>query len=114
MVSTAIVQLIQVKEETEMMTRLGYPLYLLTILGIWKILGAIAVLVPRFPLLKEWSYAGFFFAMSGAVFSHIAVGDAARDLFGPLLLIVLTVVSWYFRPVDRRIISFNFNGPIKK
>ena len=114
MVSTAIVQLIQVKEETEMMTRLGYPLYLLIILGIWKILGAIAVLVPRFPLLKEWSYAGFFFAMSGAVFSHIAVGDAARDLFGPLLLIVLTVVSWYFRPVDRRIISFNFNGPIKK
>ena len=114
MVSTAVVQLIQMKEETDMMTRLGYPLYLLTILGTWKILGAIAVLVPRFALLKEWAYAGFFFAMSGAVFSHIAVGDAARDLFGPLLLIVLTVVSWYFRPVDRRIISFNFNGPIKK
>lgn len=103
MVSTAVVQLIQVKEETEMMTRLGYPLYVLTILGIWKILGAAAVLAPRFPLLKEWAYAGFFFAMSGAIISHIAVDDSAKELFGPLLLIVLTVVSWYFRPAGRKL-----------
>src|SRR6266481_9441524 len=54
----------------DMITHLGYPIYFLTILGIWKILGGIAVLIPKFPLLKEWSYAGFFFAMSGAVFSH--------------------------------------------
>ncbi len=103
MVSTGVVQLIQMKEETDMMTRLGYPLYLLTILGVWKILGVIAVLAPRFPLLKEWAYAGFFFAMSGAVISHIAVGDSAKELFGPILLIVLTVVSWYFRPAGRRL-----------
>lgn len=103
MVSTAVVQLIQMKEEADMMTRLGYPLYLLTILGIWKILGVIAVLVPRFPLLKEWAYAGFFFAMSGAIISHIAVGDSAKALFGPTLLIVLTVVSWYFRPESRKL-----------
>src|SRR5690606_11291212 len=103
MVSTGVVQLIQMKEETDMMTRLGYPLYLLTILGVWKILGVIAVLVPRFPLVKEWAYAGFFFAMAGAVVSHIAVGDSAKDLFGPVLLIVLTVVSWYFRPAGRRL-----------
>jgi hypothetical protein len=109
MVSTAIVQLIQMKDEADMMAHLGYPLYVLTILGIWKILGVVAVLIPKFPLLKEWAYAGFFFAMSGAVFSHLAVGDAAKELFGPILLIVLTAVSWYFRPADRKIISTNFN-----
>jgi hypothetical protein len=70
-------------------------------------LGVIAVLIPRFPLLKEWAYAGFFFAMSGAIFSHIAMGDPAKELFGPSLLIVLTVVSWYFRPAERRIVLVN-------
>jgi hypothetical protein len=105
MVSTAIVQLIKMKEEVDMMTHLGYPVYILTILGIWKILGVIAVLVPRYPLLKEWAYAGFFFAMSGAVFSHLAIGDGAKELFGPVLLIVLTIVSWYFRPANRKTVS---------
>ena len=109
MTSTGIVQLMKMKEETVMMAHLGYPLYFLTLLGIWKILGVIAILIPKFPLLKEWAYAGFFFAMSGAVFSHLAVGDAAKDLFGPVLLIVLTTVSWYFRPADRKIIFANFN-----
>jgi len=109
MTSTGIVQLMKMKEETVMMAHLGYPLYFLTLLGIWKILGVIAILIPKFPLLKEWAYAGFFFAMSGAVFSHLAVGDAAKDLFGPVLLIVLTAVSWYFRPADRKIIFANFN-----
>lgn len=107
MLSTGIVQLIQMKEEADMMAHLGYPLYFLTILGVWKILGVIAVLVPKFPLVKEWAYAGFFFTMSGAVVSHIACGDGAIELFGPLLLLLLTVVSWYFRPADRKMISVN-------
>ena len=107
MTSTGIVQLLKMKEEVDLFTRLGYPIYFLTILGIWKILGVIAVLIPKFPLLKEWAYAGFFFAMSGAVFSHLASGSAAKEYFGPVLLIVLTVVSWYFRPADRKIISAN-------
>ncbi len=101
MVVTGGVQLVKMKEEVDMFSRLGYPVYLLTILGVWKMLGVVAVLIPKFPLLKEWAYAGFFFAMSGAVFSHLASGDEAIELFGPLLLIVLTVVSWYFRPADR-------------
>ncbi|MES2726962.1 MAG: DoxX family protein [Bacteroidota bacterium] len=105
MLSTGIVQLIHMKEEVDMMAHLGYPLYFLTILGIWKLLGTVAVLVPKFPLLKEWAYAGFFFAMSGAIFSHLACGDKAKELFGPVLLLVLTVVSWYFRPADRKITS---------
>jgi uncharacterized membrane protein YphA (DoxX/SURF4 family) len=105
MTSTGIVQLIKMKEEVDMFIRLGYPVYLLTILGVWKILGVIAVLIPKFPILKEWAYAGFFFAMSGAVLSHLAVGDAAKECFGPVLLIILTVVSWYFRPAGRKSLS---------
>lgn len=104
MLSTGIVQLIRMEEEVTMMNHLGYPVYFLTILGIWKILGVIAILVPKFPLVKEWTYAGFFFAMSGAVFSHIASGDGAADFFGPVLLLVLTSLSWYFRPADRKVI----------
>ena len=104
MVSTGIVQLIKIEEEVDMMSRLGYPIYFLTILGVWKILGTVAVLIPKYPLLKEWAYAGFFFAMSGAIISHVASGDEAKELFGPTLLLVLTVLSWYFRPADRKLV----------
>lgn len=107
MASTGIVQIIKMEEEVDMMTQLGYPVYFLTIIGIWKILGVIAVLIPKFPLLKEWTYAGFFFLMTGAVFSHLIVGDGVKELFGPALLLVLTAVSWYFRPADRKMISVN-------
>lgn len=102
MTSTGIVQLIPLKEEAEMIKHLGYPLYFLILLGVWKLLGVIAILIPKFGLLKEWAYAGFFFAMSGAVVSHLAIGDEASVLFGPILLIVLTVISWYFRPENRK------------
>lgn len=108
MVSTGIVQLLHHEAEVNMMAHLGYPAYLLTLLGIWKMLGVIAILVPRAALLKEWAYAGFFFAMSGAVFSHLAIGDSAKELFGPVLLLVLTALSWYYRPADRKKISTNF------
>ncbi|MEJ6979540.1 DoxX family protein [Pedobacter sp. P351] len=72
MLSTGIVQVLKMKEEADMFTHLGYPGYLLVIIGIWKILGVVTVLSPKFPLLKEWAYAGFLFAMSGAIFSHLA------------------------------------------
>lgn len=107
MVSTGVVQLMKLKEEVDVFTNLGYPIYLLTILGAWKMLGVVAVLIPKVPLVKEWAYAGFFFAMSGALISHIAVGDSAKEMFGPSLLLILTVVSWYFRPVDRKLIPVN-------
>ena len=105
MASTGGVQLFKLPADVEMMTRLGYPSYLLTILGVWKLLGVIAVLAPKFPVVKEWAYAGFFFAMSGAVISHIAVGDPVKEIFPPLLLLVLTVISWYFRPASRKTAS---------
>lgn len=107
MVSTGIVQIIKMEEEVANFTRLGFPLYLMTMMGIWKIAGVVAVLAPKLPLLKEWAYAGFFFAMSGAVFAHLAVADGAQEVFGPALLLVLTVVSWYFRPADRKISTFH-------
>jgi len=107
MVSSGIVQLIKNKEEVDMMTHLGYPLYFLTIIGVWKMLGVAAVLIPKVPLVKEWAYAGFFFAMSGAVVSHFAVGDGAKEFFGPLLLLILSVISWYLRSLDRKSSSVN-------
>ena len=108
MVSTAAGQVFRMKEgqgAVDSLTHLGYPVYLLTILGVWKILGTVAVLVPKFPLLKEWAYAGFFFVMSGAICSHLAVGDGLVAILPALLLIVLTLVSWYFRPEGRRLVS---------
>ncbi|MEN2414782.1 DoxX family protein [Flavobacterium mesophilum] len=105
MTATGIVQLLQSKDETDRMSHLGYPIYLLILLGVWKLLGVITVLAPKFPLLKEWAYAGFFFAMSGAIFSHFAANDGAKDFFGPTLLLVLTVISWYFRPAERKLIN---------
>ena len=107
MVSSGVVQLIKMNEEVAMITHLGYPLYFLTIIGVWKMLGVVAVLIPKFPLIKEWAYAGFFFAMSGAVFSHFAAGDDVKEFFGPILLLILTVISWYLRPLDKKMISVN-------
>ncbi|HSE40855.1 MAG TPA: DoxX family protein [Acidobacteriota bacterium] len=114
MLATGILQLFKAKAEGALappgvygITQLGYPIYFLTILGVWKILGVVALLVPKFPLLKEWAYAGFFFLMSGAIFSHIAVGHPMKEIIPGLLLLILTVVSWYFRPANRKIIVGN-------
>lgn len=104
MISTAIVQLLKNKDEVENFTSLGYPIYLMTIIGVWKILGVIAVLIPKTPLLKEWAYAGFFFAMSGAIISHMASDHNFSKIFASLLLLILTIISWYFRPADRKMI----------
>ncbi|WP_400260848.1 DoxX family protein [Sphingobacterium sp. SG20118] len=93
MVSTGIIQII-------------HPLHFLTIIGIWKLLGVPAVLLPKFPLVKEWAYAGFFFLMTGAILSHLAIDDKSSTYFGPALLLVLTIVSWYYRPADRKISNY--------
>lgn len=112
MLSSGIVQLLNMKEGTEFITRLGYPSYFVTLLGISKILGVVVLLIPKFPLLKEWAYAGFFFTMSGAVFSHFANSGSAKDFFGPVLLLILIIISWYSRPADRKVILPNNNATI--
>jgi len=86
---------------------LGYPTYFISLIGIWKMLGVIAILIPKFKLLKEWAYAGIFFVMSGAVISHIASGDVSVQIVAPIVLAVFTVLSWYLRPADRKIILVN-------
>lgn len=103
MIASGIQQIFEISGFVDIMEKLEYPTYFSVILGIWKILGVVAILIPKFPLLKEWAYAGFFFVMSGAFFSHLAVGDGAAELFAPIFLVVLTVVSWYFRPSDRKL-----------
>lgn len=82
---------------------LGYPPYFVTILGFWKVLGAIAILVPRFPRLKEWAYAGIFFDLTGAAASSAAVGGSAFHIIVPLIIAGLTVASWALRSQNRTI-----------
>jgi uncharacterized membrane protein YphA (DoxX/SURF4 family) len=111
MVSTGTVQLLKLKGDgpgsLDSVTQLGFPAYFVTILGITKILGVVALLIPKFPLLKEWAYASFFFMMSGAIYTHVAAGNSISEIFPSLLLLILTVISWYFRPVDRKLILAN-------
>lgn len=104
MFSSGLVQVLKIQTEVDFISQLGYPVYFLTLIGIWKILGTVAILVPKYPLVKEWAYAGFFFCMSGAVFSHLANGDAFVETIPAILLLVLTVVSWSFRPTGRRVV----------
>ena len=83
---------------------LGYPAYFVTILGVWKVLGAIAILVPRFPRLKEWAYAGIFFDLTGAAASCAAVGGYGAygfHVIAPLIITGFCVVSWALRPESR-------------
>ena len=106
MLSTGIVQLIGMHEGqggADMLAHLGYPLYVLRLLGACKLLGVAVLLLPALPLLKEWAYAGFIFMMSGAVFSHLASGDGAASVLPSVLLLLLTAISWYFRPASKKI-----------
>jgi hypothetical protein len=108
MLSTGIGQLLKMKTGAgglDSLTHLGFPVYFLTILGTWKILGVIAILIPKFPIIKEWAYAGFFFLITGALYSHIVMSDSAREILPAVLLLVLTFFSWYFRPMDRKAVA---------
>jgi uncharacterized membrane protein YphA (DoxX/SURF4 family) len=83
---------------------LGYPAYFVTILGVWKVLGPIAILVPGFPRLKEWAYAGIFFDLTGAAASNASVdghGAYAFHIIAPLVICGLAVASWALRPPSR-------------
>jgi hypothetical protein len=82
---------------------LGYPPYLLRILGVWKILGAITAVAPGLPRLKEWMYAGFFFDLTGAAASHALAGHAISQVLQPLLFLAFVMASWALRPPNRRL-----------
>lgn len=86
-----------------LMQPLGYPEYMLTILGIWKALGAIAILAPGFPRLKEWAYAGMIFDLTGAAASHAICHKETNEIAVTLVLALLAMASWALRPTSRRL-----------
>ena len=102
-----LTQALQLKQTIQGFKPLGYPIYFISLIGIWKMLGIIAILIPNFKLLKEWAYAGIFFTMTGAVISHIASNDIHAQIIAPIVFAVFTVLSWYLRPADKKIISVN-------
>ena len=104
MTAGGVQQMLQVGGYNEIVTKLGYPLYMLSIIGAWKILGVITILIPKALLLKEWAYAGFVFVMSGAAISHIVMGQPFTEVLPSLILLLIIFLSWYFRPVERKII----------
>ena len=116
MTSSAAVQLLRNPDELARMDRLGYPVHLLILLGILKLLGVTVILLPRIPLLKEWAYAGFTFLLIGALFSHLAAGDYGfSNIFPPALLLILTAASWYLLPSDRKPASLPYGAiPINR
>jgi uncharacterized membrane protein YphA (DoxX/SURF4 family) len=105
--SGGVAQILQFKANPHgVVPQLGYPMYFFAILGFWKVLGALAILVPRFPRLKEWAYAGIFFDLTGAAVSCAAVGGYGAYAFhvvAPLFIAGLTVASWALRPQSRTV-----------
>lgn len=109
MLAGGIQQTLQIGGYNEIVTKLGYPLYMLSILGVWKILGVITILLPKFTLFKEWAYAGFFFVMSGAAASHLIMGEPFVESLPAIILLITIIISWAFRPDDRRIKNEDMN-----
>ncbi|MFC4099153.1 DoxX family protein [Paenibacillus xanthanilyticus] len=104
MTMSGIGQLLRWEGNLELVANLGYPVYVLTILGIWKVLGAIAIVVPGAARLKEWTYAGFFFLLTGAAISHALGSETGVDAFSillPLVYAALNIASWALRPKSR-------------
>lgn len=106
MLGSGLAQVFQAKEMVDLVVPLGYPLYFLRIIGVWKVLAVIAILMPGFKLVKEWAYAGLFFVMTGAFISHLASGhDSIAELIGPFMQTIFIILSWYCRPASRKIIA---------
>ena len=101
--SGGVAELVRVPGNIEGLVHLGYPAYFATIIGFWKVLGAIAILAPRFPRLKEWAYAGIFFNMTGAAATGVFTHSAAWHVIVDLVLTALTIASWALRPASRRL-----------
>jgi uncharacterized membrane protein YphA (DoxX/SURF4 family) len=103
MVAGSMWDLLRIDYTRSVLTHLGYPHYLLLILGAWKLPCAVALFIPRFARLKEWAYAGAIFNYTGAGASHVLVGDGPGLWVAPLVLAAITLVSWVLRPADRRL-----------
>ncbi len=96
MLFASIPDALVIPEAHEFMTHLGYPDYFTRLIGILKILGVIAILVPGYPRLKEWAYAGFFFDLAGATYSQIAADGFTPPVLFMLLPIGMMFVSYVY------------------
>jgi uncharacterized membrane protein YphA (DoxX/SURF4 family) len=103
MTASGVMDVLRPPQLVESFGKLGYPVYLLIILGVWKLLGTLAIVAPGFPRLKEWAYAGFFFNLSGAFVSHLAAGDGLGEAIISLGLLTIGLASWALRPSSRRL-----------
>jgi hypothetical protein len=95
----------QVPDVVQGAVALGFPVHFIVLLGVWKVLASIAILVPGFPLLKEWAYAGILFDLTGAASASIATGGEWWHVAAPLSIAVLVAASWAFRPESRRLLG---------
>jgi hypothetical protein len=98
-----VTDILQLPLSARLLLHLGYPASFGVLLGVWKVLGSIVLLAPRYPLLKEWAYAGMFFDFSAAIVAHSAVGDGVVWLVGPIMSIGALAASWALRPPSRRL-----------
>ena len=89
-----IADLMRAQWASEVMIHLGYPLYMMTILGFWKVLAAVALVFPRISRIREWAYAGTMFELTGAAASHLLRGDGLAAAVAPSVFTLLTVLSW--------------------
>ena len=108
-----VLNLSQSQQVVETMHHLGYPVYFASILGFWKLAGAIAIVAPGFPRLKEWAYAGFFFNLTAAAASQAAAGGSAADVIAPLVFLALVMASWALRPSSRKLASPAERGSVE-
>ena len=108
------------EQPMSMLSHLGYPQYFVNIIGFWKLAGAIAIVIPGFPRLKEWAYAGFFFLLTSAATSHVFKGDpffasgsvsSSAQISSPLIFLVLVIASWALRPKNRKL-SYEKNNSV--
>jgi uncharacterized membrane protein YphA (DoxX/SURF4 family) len=102
MLPGGIVQVLRIPQTVEGFTKLGFPLYFVVLVGVWKILGSLAIVWPRFALLKEWAYAGIFFDLTGAAVANAATHEVWWHVASPLVIIGVLYGSWALRPESRR------------
>jgi hypothetical protein len=103
MLSGGIMQIMRRPDAVEGIVRLGYPLYFVVLLGVWKVLGSVALVAPKMPLVKEWAYAGIVFDLTGAAISHASSASSVGNVVAPLVFAGLAIASWALRPSSRRL-----------
>ena len=94
MLLSAVPDVLRIPNALIVFKHLGYPSYLLVFLGTAKILGVVAVLVPGLPRIKEWAFAGLTFDVTGALYSHLSVGDPS-SVWAPAVLALALIVGSY-------------------